>query len=457
MRPTRCLRLNPILRRSTALAVALFCVAIGLSSTHAEDWPEWRGKGRTGVWTEDGILEKFPEDGLEVKWRTPIHGGYAGPAVAAGRVFVVDFERSRETRAVAGAERALCLDEKTGRILWSQEWPVDYRMLMVSYAIGPRATPTIDGDRVYVLGAAGNLLCLDVATGDVIWKKDYIKEFGTNVPTWGVTSAPLVDGDRLICIVGGEPDGKVMAFDKTTGKELWRAISSDWEMGYCQPVIFEAGGVRQLIIWEPRALNSLDPATGRVYWSQPFAVKSGLTVATPVKSGPPLFVSQFYGGPMLMELDTAKPEARMLWKGKSQSELPNKTDGLHALITTPVIDGDYIYGVGSYGHLRCLELATGRRVWETLDMTELSRWAAAFFVRHGDRYFVNNDLGDLMIVDLSPEGYREIDRTKLIEPTTSSGMGRGGRIINWSHPAYANRHIFARNDNEIICVSLAKE
>ena len=177
----------------------------------------------------------------------------------------------------------------------------------ISYATGPRATPTVDGDRVYIVGASGTLLCLKAQTGAVVWQKDYAKDYGMQMPTWGITSAALVDGDRLIAIVGGQPDAKVMAFDKMTGKEIWRALPSDSEQGYCQPVIFEAGGIRQLIIWHPTAVASLDPATGKVYWQQPFRINMGMTLATPVFSGSRLLVSSFYNGSMLLDLGKQRP------------------------------------------------------------------------------------------------------------------------------------------------------
>ena len=170
--------------------------------------------------------------------------------------------------APAGTERALALDEKTGKLLWTQEWQVDYRG--ISWPNGPRATPTVDGDRVYVAGADGKLLCLDVKSGAILWKKDYVKDYGADrrkwAFDWGFASAPLVDGDRLIAMVGGRPDAKVVAFDKMTGKELWRALSSTTELGVAQPIIITAGGTRQLIIWYPGAVASLDPVTGKVLW-----------------------------------------------------------------------------------------------------------------------------------------------------------------------------------------------
>lgn len=431
------------MKRTVGSLVMAMCL---LKPAVAEDWPEWRGKGRAGIWTESGIFDTFPDQGLTAAWRTPLHAGFAGPAVAAGRVFVTGFERTNGTK---GTERALCLDEKSGRILWTRAWEADYKG--ISYGTGPRATPAVDGDRVYIVGAAGALLCLNARTGAIIWQKDYVRDYAMPMPVWGIASAPLIDGNRLVAIVGGRPDAKVMAFDKMTGKEIWRALSSDSEQGYCQPVIVEAGGVRQLIIWHPAAVTSLDPATGKVYWQQPFRIHMGMTLATPVLSGARLLVSSFYNGSMLLNL--AGETASLLWKGKSDSEI--NTDGLHTVVNTPVIDGDHIYGICSYGQFRCLNLTTGERVWETMEVTkEKARWASGFIVRQGGRYFINNDRGELIIAKLSAKGYQEIGRTQLIKPTSNSGNRRELGAVNWSHPAYANRHIVARNDEEIISVRL---
>lgn len=453
---------------TVSICVALGC-GVGLS---AEDWPQWRGAGRVGVWTETGIVDELPDE-LTVKWRAPVNSGYSGPAVADGRVFITDWVEDSESRTMDGIERVLALDEATGAVIWSHEWSTSYRMLQSSYAIGPRATPTIDDDRVYVVGATGRLLSLDVATGDVIWHKDFVEDYGTSVPTWGTTSAPLVDGQRLITLVGGEPGALVMAFDKRTGEELWRSLEVVGEMGYAQPVIYEAGGVRQLIIWHPAALASLDPVTGDVYWEEPWEVGVGATVATPVRSGNYLLVTQYSYGSMMMQLSTDRADATMMWKGQSRSELPDQTDGLHSLITTPVISGDQIYGVGSYGELRGLDARTGERLWMSPEITPQERWAAAIIVQHGDRYFVNNEEGFLIMARFTPSGYVELGRTRLIEVTgrsdrdgeTTAYLRRSGRRprrgnsydrpVNWSHPAYANRHIFQRNERELIRASLA--
>ncbi|HIE91988.1 MAG TPA: pyrrolo-quinoline quinone [Acidobacteria bacterium] len=425
---------------------AMLLVLLGVAAPLANDWPEFRGEGRVGVWTETGILETFPEDGLDVRWRTPIHHGFSGPSVADGRIFITDFERAR---GLDGTERILCLDEDTGEILWTQSWEVSY--LGVSWDEGPRATPTVDGDQVYAVGASGIMTALAVDTGEVLWRTNFVEDFGAEIPQWGFASAPIVDGERIITLVGGTPDAKVVAFDRTTGAEVWRSLSS---VGVAQPIIIEAGGVRQLVIWHPLAVSSLDPATGEVYWEQPFEVGYDMTVATPVRRGNDLFVTTFYDGPMMLGLDNDRPDAEMRWRGDSHSEI--LTDGLHAVIGTPIIEGDHIYGFGSYGQLRCLVAATGERVWETQEATgERARWTSAFLVRHEDRVFINNDRGDLIIAKLSPEGYEEISRTSLLKPTSRPGNRRELTYVNWSHPAYANKHIIARNDEEIISASLA--
>ena len=448
-------------RRPTLAPVTLAAAVAVAAPAFADDWPQFRGPDRLGVWQETGIVETLPDE-LKVTWRTPIGSGYSGPAVADGRIFISDWAEDPQSRTLDGTERALALDERSGEVLWTHEWRTTYRMLVVSYAVGPRATPTVDEDRVYVLGATGRLFCFDVATGAVRWQKDFIEDYDTSVPVYGIASAPLVDGERLITLVGGEPDALVVAFDKRTGDELWRALPVISELGYAHPVIYQAGGVRQLIIWHPEALASLDPETGNVYWEQPWEVSMAVSLATPVKSGDYLLVSQFFNGSMMMRLSRDRPAATMLWRGQSRSELPDQTDGLHALVTTPVIIGDYIYGVGSYGELRGLDARTGERVWMSRDMAVEVRWSSAHMVQHEGRYFVNNDEGYLILARFTPAGYVELARTKLIEPTSGSGTRTphgaiAERIVNWSHPAYANGHIVHRNDKEIIRASLTAQ
>ena len=437
--------------RPIAAWVCLAILAGGGVELRAEDWPQWRGAERRGLWTETGIVDTFPEAGLQVDWRVPIHEGYAGPAVADGRVFVTD---ARHLGVFDVVERILCVDELSGEVLWTYEWEANYTGLSTTWATGPRATPTVDGDRVYALGATGMLHALNVETGALLWSRSYVDEYDAEIPTWGLAGAPLVDGDRLIALVGGQPDAKVVAFDKLTGAEVWRALSSDSEPGYSAPIIIAAGGTRQLVIWHPEAVAALDPETGELYWEQPVRAGAGMSVATPVHSGRRLFVSSFYNGSLMLGLNADRPDASVSWRSNSESEI--LTEALHAVVNTPVVRDGYVYGICSYGQLRALDAATGERLWETQAVTrERARWASGFIVQHGDRFFINNDRGELIIARLTPEGYDEVSRTQLITPTTRPGNRRELRYVNWSHPAYANRHIHARSDTELLRASLA--
>lgn len=423
------------------------------SAAVAEDWPEWRGAGRRGVWNEEGILEELPASGLAYTWKASIGEGYAGPAVADGRVFVADFVRSEGLR---GTERLVCLDERSGKRVWVREWPVDYSGTEPKWANGPRATPTVDANRVFFAGGAGRLVALDVATGETSWQHDYVAEYAAVLPTWGFASAPVVHGKLLLALVGGEEGALVVAFDKTSGKEVWRAGESNGESGYAPPILIEVGGATWLVVWHPAGITALDPATGRVLWEHGFPTRMGMTVATPVVDGNRLFVSAFFDGARLLQIDPETPGVREVWHRHGKSELPDQTDGLHALITTPVLDGEMIFGIDSYGEMRGLRVSDGERLWASKQpVGEQARWAAGLIVRNDDRYFINNDRGELIIARLRRDGYREISRAALIEPTSGGGGRRERDAVVWSHPAYANRHIVARNDREIVRASLA--
>jgi outer membrane protein assembly factor BamB len=442
------------LRRARYFLV--FALAGALSHAQAEDWPQWLGTNRDSVWRESGILTEFPGAGPVVRWRTAIGAGYTGPAVAQGRVYLTDRQLPQGTgnpanpfdrSSVPGSERVLCLDEKTGNIIWQHSYDCPYTM---SYAAGPRATPLVNDGKVFTLGGEGHLFCFQAADGKVLWSRDFKKDFDAKTPTWGFSAAPLLEGDMLICLVGG-PGAVAVALNKDTGQEVWRALSAK-EPGYAPPTIVEAAGKRQLIIWHPESVNALDPATGKPYWKVPFPSQSGLSVAMPRQMGEFLFITTFYNGSLMLRLDQTKPGAAVVWRSKKASE--RDTDALHSIIPTPFLQEGHIYGVCSYGQLRCLKAATGERVWETLQATTANnketRWANAFLVKNEDRFFLFNEKGDLIIARLTPAGYEEISRAHLLEPTNRDP----GRLVLWSHPAFANRSVYARNDKEIICVDL---
>ncbi|NLS93376.1 MAG: PQQ-binding-like beta-propeller repeat protein [Planctomycetaceae bacterium] len=441
-----------------AVVGSILLAVLATQSAPGDDWPQWRGPSRDGVWRESGIVDKLPAEPA-YRWRVPIGGGFAGPAVAGGRVFVADrivgksqaepVNQWNVADPVEGGERVLCLEQQTGRILWQHQYPCRYQ---ISYPSGPRATPTVSDGRVYTVGAMGDLRSLDAASGKLLWSKNYVRDFGTTINPWGMASAPLVDGDRVIVLAGGADGACVVALDKTSGREVWRSLDAE-DPGYSSPILIESGGARQLIIWNSLGVYSLDPATGKVYWSHPYETKMAHSIATPAYDAERrlLFVSSFFQGPRMLQLAEDRPDAALLWQGYSESELPQNTDKIHCLMSTPAFFGDHLYGVDSYGMLRCLELAEGNRVWETLAATGEARWSNAFLIRHEDRFLLFNEHSELILARLTPGGYEEISRLKILDPTLE--MRR--RLVVWSHPAFADRCLFARNDREIVCVDLA--
>jgi outer membrane protein assembly factor BamB len=451
--------------RSLTMLVIFFAL---VGAAWGDDWPQWLGPQRDGVWRETGIVEKFPPEGPPVRWRTEIAAGYAGPAVADGRVYVTDRVVAKEAKKpaspferghIAGTDRVLCLNEADGKLLWKHEYDCPYT---ISYPLGPRTTPVVHEGKVYTLGAEGNLLCLETATGHVVWARDLKKDYEIKAPRWGFSAHPLLDGRMLICMVGGK-GSTVVAFDKDNGKEIWRSLT-DTEPGYCPPMIYELAGRRQLIVWHPEAVNGLDPESGKVYWSQSLPTYEGMTIPTPRQLGNLLFVTSTGNHTALLRLAAERPltlpsppgggrgkgegGVEVVWRGNSAKKI-----GMAPVFATPFVEGGYIYGSDEGGKLCCIKADTGERVWETREPSggKNAPSADVFIIENGERYFLATEKGDLIIAKLSPEGYQEISRTHLLQPTAEAW----GREVVWSHPAFAHRCVYARNDKEIICVSLA--
>jgi outer membrane protein assembly factor BamB len=428
----------------------VFATLLFVSATiHAADWPQWMGPERDNVWRESGLIEKFPAGGPKTLWRVPVAGGFAGPAVSDGRVYLTDYVTKEdvkvgnfERKKFTGIERVLCLDEATGKQIWKHEYPVTYG---ISYPAGPRCTPCVNGSNVYTLGAEGNLICFDAVTGDVVWSKDLPTEYNTTTALWGYAGHPLIDGDMLICVVGGKGSHAV-AFDKHTGKELWRALTST-EQGYSPPTIIEAAGKRQLILFHPAGVSSVDPASGQEYWSVDYEASNGLVAMTPIKSGNLLYAAGYSNKNILIQLGDDKPSATVLWRDEPKT-------AISAVNVQPFLEHGLMYGFDQNGMLYGVELKTGERIWEStrpLSSKRPLRSGTAFIIKQGDRFWMFNELGELIITKLTPKGYEEIDRAKVIEPSNVAS----GRDIVWSAPAWANKKVFVRNDNECICVDLA--
>ena len=409
----------------------------------ADDWPRWRGPRGDGVWRETGIIDKFTSPQLPIVWRKEISAGYTGPTVADGRVFVAD--RVTEPKQI---ERVHCFDAATGSDIWSHSYDCVYRG--VSYDAGPRAAITIDAGRAYSLGTMGHLFCWDAPTGEILWGHDLNTTYKIRMPTWGITAAPLVEGELVVVQIGGEGNACVVAFDKKTGRQRWKALPD--APSYSAPIAIDQAGKRVIVCWTAENVNGLDARTGKLYWRHPFPSKMAAAIPTPVRYKDRLFMTAFFDGSMMLRLRQDEPGVELVWHRAGASEI--KSDALHSTMATPYIHDEHIYGVCSYGELRCLDAANGDRLWESLDAVPKARWANVHFVAQANRVWMFNDRGELIISRLSPEGFEEISRAKLIEPTTKQFPGRGG--VCWSHPAFANKHVFARNDRELVCASLAK-
>lgn len=432
-----------------------FCFA----ESRGEDWPQWLGTKRDSIWREDKIAREIPAEGFPVLWRTPVQLGYAGPAVANGKIYVPDrvqLEKPAEDKekGTIGKERLLCLNEADGKVLWTHEYDCRY---VISYPFGPRVTPYVEGDRVYHLGAMGDLVCLNAESGEVIWKKQLREAYTAPIPAWGYAAHPLFVGDLMIMLVGGEGSA-VVALNKTTGEEVWKNLTAE-EIGYAPPVLFPHASGDQVIIWHDTEVHGLDIRSGEKKWTIPFPDKKPVmrpvvTIATPRVVDSKIFISDFYNGSAMIEVDASGTSAKILWRAAKEEQ--EHREGLNALMTTPFLTDGLIFGMSGDGELRCLQQGTGVLNWRDLKPTGGDRpvyFATSFIVKNDDRYILFNDQGELMISELLADKYVEHGRMKLLEP---SGFARGRNVV-WSHPAFANRHIYVRNDKEIICVDLEKK
>jgi outer membrane protein assembly factor BamB len=408
---------------------------------NSQDWPDWRGVNRDGIWIETGIVKKFDSGKITQKWSVPVGSGYSGPTVSKRKVYLADLIKNPSQ-----TEGVLCFDEKSGKKIWEFRYPCEYTG--VGYPAGPRASVVINNGKAYSLGTMGNLFCFDAEKGNVIWQKDLNREYEIRMPTWGISATPLITGDKVILQISGSNNACVIALDKNTGKEIWRNLEDI--AAYSAPILIEKNGKKVVVVWTEDSLAGLNPETGEVFWRFPWKTGSGMSIATPVLYNDHIFVSAFYSGSLLVKLGNDYTSAKKVWQRSGESE--RKTDALHCVMNTPLIINDFIYGVDSYGELRCLELATGNRIWEDLTAVKKDRWANIHFVQNGNKTWMFNEQGELIISELSPSGFKEISRAKIIEPTKEQ-LPRG---VTWSHPAFANKHVFIRNDRELVCIDLSE-
>jgi outer membrane protein assembly factor BamB len=401
----------------------------------ANDWPQWRGLNRDGVWDETGLMQLFPAGGLKVRWRASVGWGFSSPVVAQGRVYLTDSELMKPR----ARERLRCFDEITGQALWTHAYDVTYEdwAFDATQEIGPVATPIVQDARIYTLGRTSRLFCLDARKGEVLWQRNLQKDYGVAFAP-GAPS-PLIDGDLLILFIGAKPGAGVIALHKLTGKEIWKAL--DEGLTFSSPIVIDSGGKKQLIVWTQESVTSLDPGTGAVYWRQRLLTSSEYAVSTPVFHKDRLLI-----GGMMFQLSADKPGGKILWP---DSKIPARRILSHT--STALISDGHVYSAKSSGELVCLEAETGKKVWESDKVTALKNGACIHLTVNGDSVLLYTDRGELIRARLTRQRYQEITRVALLEPT----LPFGGRKVAWSPPAFANGHVFARNGKELVCASLA--
>jgi outer membrane protein assembly factor BamB len=420
----------------------LLSLLLGVS-VRADNWPQWRGPNRDGVWEETGILESFPAEGLKICWRAPVGPGWSSPIVAQGRVFLTDTQlRTPQTKE---RERILCFEEATGKPLWTYSYEVSYPDWAYppqqerGAELGPIATPIVEAGKLYAVGGNGQVHCLDARTGKVLWDKRLEKEY--EIEVLKCRASPLIDGQRLVLFTGAKPGACVLALDKDTGKEVWKAL--DESVTNSSPIIITAGGKRQLIVWTGLSVTSLDPATGKTYWRERQVTDNSYAVSTPVASKDLLLIAG-----LMLQLDDKKPAASVLWP-----EAKAASRRILSYTSTALIQGDHVYSAKSSGDLVCIEARTGKEVWKTDKVTGLTQGASIHPTANGASVFLYTDQGELIRAQLTPKEYKEISRFRLLEPQ----YPHAGSKVAWAPPAFANGRVFARNEVELVCVDLREK
>jgi outer membrane protein assembly factor BamB len=299
------------------------------------------------------------------------------------------------------------------------------------------ATPLAEGAKVYALGGNGDVHCLDAAKGTVVWRRDLGGDY--QIEKVMCRASPLIEGNLLVAFTGAKPGACVMALDKDTGKEVWKAL--DEGVTNSSPLVIEAGGKKQLIVWTQQSVTSLDPATGATWWRERVMSTNEYAVSSPVVRKDLLLI-----GGMMFRLSAEEPAATVLWpqtKAVSRRVLSNTS--------TAVISRDFVYSAKSSGEFVCLDANSGEQVWQTDKVTDLLSGASIHITLNGDGALLYNERGELIRARLTADGYEELGRAALIEPTYAFA----GRKCAWAPPAFANGHVFARSDKEIVCASLA--
>jgi outer membrane protein assembly factor BamB len=421
---------------------AAFCLSLSLPLSPAKaDWPQWRGPNRDGHAVGAKLPAKWPEKAPSAKWTAPVGEGYGGAAAAGGKVFVMGRKPVTLLGYDFSIERCLCFDADTGKQAWAIEYVQTFRPpAQPGIGKGPNSTPTVDRDRVYMFGLGGMLHCIEIATGEVLWKHDCRAEFwgvkfleGLGDDAWfppcGVATSPLVVGDTVVVSVGGPKAGAVTAFDRNTGNIVWKAL--DDRGSYASPLTATLGGAKQVVAMTGTRMVGIGGADHKLLWEVPYKAHLEQTIITPLV-WKDLVIHGGDGRPTYAVRVTESG-------GRFTAEQVWKNEDLKEYMVNPVAFGDHLIGYDTRANkLVCLALETGETVWTSPRITGKQ----FSIVIAGDVALVLNSEGELYIVRASPKEFEQLAKWKV------SGQ------VTWSHLAVAGNRLYVKDQDTLHCYEL---
>jgi outer membrane protein assembly factor BamB len=396
------------------------------TTSPADNWPQFRGPNRDDISKETGLLKQWPKEGPALAWKlNGLGGGFSGVSVVGNQLFTMgDLE---------GKEFVIALNLTDRKQQWSTEVGAAFEN---ANGAGPRCTPTVDGDRLFVLTPQGELVCLQSADGKAVWRKNLYKDFGGKMMSgWGYSESPLVDGPNVICTPGGT-QGSVVALNKKTGELTWRCEAIKDAATYASLVPIEFGGKRQYIQLGDRDVYGVAADSGKLLWSAP-RKGSVAVVPTPIFKDGIVFVTSGYGNGCNAFKLTVEGEAFNAEQIYANKDMANHHGGV-------VLVGDYVYGHSDSGNrLKCLELKTGKVVWEDKSVAKGSVTYAdgMLYVR------AEGGAGMVALVEATPESYKETGRFE--QPDRSNRS-------SWPHPVVADGKLYLRDQDLLLCYEVKK-